>query len=402
MKETDCLIVGCGLSGMVAARTLAEHGYKVHILERRGHIGGNIYDYRDENGFLLQKYGPHTFFTEHKEVKEYIERFTPVKECCLEYVTVIDGKAYPMPFNFKAIDMLYEPERAAALKERLMAAFPGQETVAVAALVGHEDELISEYGRFMYENEYRLYTAKQWGRPIETISPDVFGRVPVYLSYKWEYEPHPYQFVPEAGFTDLARRMLDHPNITCELEQDALAQLELSPAENAVFWHRGGVQICCPILYTGALDELFAYEYGRLPYRSLEFIWKTLPKSRVRDVSISAWPQAEVVTRVTNYANLPKQQQQSDKTVVAIEIPFEYDRSRPFGNEPYYPIRNEETAALYDRYRKKAESFSNLYPAGRLADYKYYNMDQAILSARQTAQRMIERLSRCSCPGFKW
>lgn len=389
MKETDCLIVGCGLSGMVVARTLAERGRRVHILERRGHIGGNIYDYRDENGFLVQKYGPHSFFTEHKEVKEYIQRFMPVRDCYLEYVTMIGGRPFPMPFNFKAIDMLYEPEKAAALKEHLLAAFPGQETVAVAALVGHEDELIAEYGRFMYENEYRLYTAKQWGRPIETISPEVFGRVPVYLSYKWEYEPHTYQFVPEEGFTALAKRMLDHPNITFELEQDALAQLELSPKENAAFWRRGGAHIRCPIIYTGALDELFGYEYGRLPYRSLEFVWKTVLKNSIRDVAISAWPQAEVVTRVTNYANLPKQNPQSDKTVVAIEIPFEYDRSRPFGNEPYYPINNGETAALYDRYRKKAASFSNLYPVGRLADYKYYNMDQAIERALKQAKDIL-------------
>lgn len=384
----DCLIIGCGLSGIVIARTLAEQGKRVHIVERRGHIGGNMYDYRNEDGILVQKYGPHSFFTEHREVREYLEQYMPMRDSYLEYVTMINGQSLPMPFNFKAIDMLYDREKAQTLKEHLLKAFPGQETVPVAALVGHDDGVIAQYGRFMYEKEYRLYTAKQWGRPIESVSPAVFGRVPVYLSYKREYEPHAYQFVPVEGFTRLAEAMLDHPNITYQLEQDALEHLSVCEQTHTLSWD--GQELSCPVVYTGSLDALFKYKYGELPYRSLEFIWKTLPVESAQPTPIVAWPQAEKVTRVTEYTKLPPQKI-SGKTVIAIEIPFEYDRSKPFGNEPYYPIANDETHAMYEKYRHDAAQFPNLYPAGRLADYKYFNMDQALLRAQQVAGQIAER-----------
>jgi len=273
------------------------------------------------------------------------------------------------------------------LKNRLLAAFPDQETVPVANLVFHPEGLIADYGRFMYENEYRLYTAKQWGRPIENISPAVFGRVPVYLSYKKEYQFQPYQFVPENGYTDIAPRMLDHPHITYELNIDALKFLQLDRDQHTVHWN--GEILNCPVIYTGALDELFGFEFGRLPYRSLEFIWKTAP---VTDdlFAITAWPQAEKVTRVTNFAELPHQNISSGKTALAIEIPFEYDPDKPFGNEPYYPINNDQTQKLYKQYREMADKYPGLFPAGRLAEYKYNNMDHTIFHAQNTARAVID------------
>ena len=388
----DCLVIGCGLSGMVMARALAEKGHRVHIAERRPHIGGNTYDFYNEDGVLVQKYGPHSFFTEHREVRDYIERYTPVKDCYLQYVTMIDGQALPMPFNFKAIDMLYAPDKAEQLKNTLLQAFPGRETVTVSELVDHPDACIAEYGRFMYENEYRLYTAKQWGRPIEGISPAVFGRVPVYLSYKKEYEPHTYQFVPVDGFTDLARRMLDHPCISYELNVDAREHLTLNESDHTVAWD--GKAFTGPVVYTGALDELFGFAYGQLPYRSLEFIWKTVPADPGDPIAITAWPQAETVTRVTNYSKLPVQDLKGARAPVAIEIPFEYHPDRPFGNEPYYPIANEQTQALYEKYRARAAAYPQLLPVGRLADYKYYNMDHTILRAQDAARALLDRMAR--------
>lgn len=356
----------------------------VHILERRSHIGGNIYDYDHEDGLLVQKYGPHCFFTEHQEIREYVERFAPVRDCFQECVAMIDGKVFPMPFNFRSIDMLYDGGKARELKSRILHAFQGREFVAVAELNGHEDELIAEYGRFMYENEYRLYTAKQWGRPIESVSPSVFGRVPVYLSYKRVYEPHAYQFVPEKGFTDLAKRMLDHPLISYELNVDALSRLRLDESGRTFY---NGRLLQCPVVYTGALDELFGLAYGRLPYRSLEFIWKTVP-AQEDTFAVTAWPQAEKVTRVTNYANLPKQDTKDGKTVIAIEVPFEYDPDKPFGNEPYYLVDNDETRALYKKYRERAKRYPKLFLAGRLADYRYYNMDHTIMRAWEVAEEI--------------
>lgn len=151
-------------------------------------------------------------------------------------------------------------------------------------------------------------------------------------------------------------------------------------------YHRGW-PLQCPVVYTGALDELFGFAYGRLPYRSLEFIWKTVP-AKEGTCAISAWPQAEKVTRVTDYAKLPNQETKDAKTVIAIEIPFEYDPDKPFGNEPYYPIDNDETRALYSKYRERATRYPNLFLAGRLADYRYYNMGHAILRALEVAESL--------------
>lgn len=386
----DCLVVGCGLSGVTIARALAEKGLKVQIIERREHIGGNLYDYHSEDGILLQKYGPHAFFTNDVGIQHYIERFGPVREFCADCATMINGRPYPMPFNFRAIDLLYEPEKAEKLKARLKAAFPGQDIVSVAELVRHSDALISEYGRFMYENEYKLYTAKQWGRPIESISPAVFERVPVYLSYRVGYQAHPYQFLPVAGFTDMIQKMLEHPNLRCELQVDALKFLTLDQENGEIGW--AGEKLGCPVVYTGALDELFEYRYGQLPYRSLEFIWKKIPAKSAQETALVAWPQESTVTRTTEYTKFPPQDLPGkEETVIAIEIPFEYDRDRPFGNEPYYPVANEQTQELYALYKREADRLPNLFPAGRLADYKYYNMDHAIRRAWNVADEILRR-----------
>ena len=387
MEEADVLVVGCGLTGSVIARCLAEEGKNVHILE--DHIGGNLYDYRDHNGLLLQKYGPHAFFTDDVRIKSYVERFVPVKEYYVDYRTSINGKMFPMPFNFRAIDMLYPPEKADKLKAELLEAFPGRETVSVAEIVA-QGGIISEYGKFMYENEYRLYTSKQWGQPIENVSPSVFGRVPVYLSYKENYQAQKYQFVPAGGFTDMFRKMLDHPGITYTVGVDTLEHLKADEEQGAVTWM--GKEIHIPVIYTGTLDELFGYKYGQLPYRSLEFVWKEFPLESVQEAAVVAWPQAEKVTRVTEYTKLPPQRSAGQKkTVIAVEIPFEYDRNRPFGNEPYYPIVNEEAQELYGRYRHDADMIGNLFPAGRLADYKYYNMDHAIQRAWDVAELVLQK-----------
>ena len=384
----ECLIVGCGLCGSVVARTLAEKGWRIQIIDRRFHVGGNLYDYYDENGILVQKYGPHSFFTNHLEIKEYVEKFEPTFDSYPEYVTYINGQPLPMPFNFQSIDLLYAPDKAKELKEELTAAFPGRETVAVTEVILHSNPLIAEYGRFMYENEYRLYSAKQWGRPIEEMSPEVFRRVPVYLSYKRAYQPHPYQFLPQHGFTAWIKKILDHPNIKISLKTTEEEQLSLRNADHSIW--RQNRQITCPVVYTGAADELFNYQYGVLPYRSLEFIWRTLDQAEFQKTPLAAYPQAEKITRITEYTRLPPQKA-NGKTVIAIEIPFEYDKTAPVGNEPYYPILNDETKVRYQKYKQLAEEYPNLYLAGRLGDYRYYNMDDAILRAWEISEQIYTK-----------
>lgn len=382
----DCIIVGSGICGSVAAREIAEHGKKVLIFERRNHVGGNVYDYKDENGFLVQKYGPHCFFTNKGEIKEYIERFIETVDCFVKCKTVIDGKRIPMPFNFRSIDMIYDQKTAERLKKKLTGEFPDREIVHVTELLNSADPDVLHYGRYMYENEYKRYSAKQWGRPIESISQDVFKRVPVYLSYRETYQSHKYQFLAKNGFTDLVHRILNHPNIEVKLNVDFLDGLEMNEKDGTIF--RGGREITCPVLYTGEPDALFKFKHGTLPYRSLEFVWKTLNIKSYQDTEITAFPQADKITRVTEYTKLPYQVR-DDKTVISIEIPFEYDRTAPFGNEPYYPIINDDNSASYMKYKDEAAIYPLLYLAGRLADYRYYNMDDAILRARETANLIV-------------
>lgn len=388
----DIVIVGCGLSGMVVARKFADLGKKVLIIERRNHIGGNLYDRIDHNGFLVQEYGPHCFFTNDPSIEPYIQRFADTEECFVECKTMINGKALSMPFNFETIDLLYNKEDAFKLKTILREYFKGKEIVAVTDLLYSKNPKIVEYGNFMYENEYKLYSAKQWGRNIEEISPEVFKRVPVYLSYKKEYQSHAYQFLPVGGFTKLAENMVNDDNIEIMLNYDALSNNRLIIEKGKAFMHINDQIYDGPILFTGELDALFNYKYGCLPYRSLEFIWKVFERNSYQDTAIVAYPQADKITRITEYKKLPNQMI-NGKTVISIEIPFEYDANSPVGNEPYYPIKNEENDLLYTKYYDLAKSIENLFFCGRLADYKYYNMDMVILRAWEIAEKMLQKIT---------
>ena len=371
----DYIVVGCGLCGMVIARHMADKGKKVLIIERREHIGGNIYDYIDNNGVLVQKYGPHVFFTDNEEIEKYVNKYIDTEPLYAEYRTRIAGKNIPMPFNFKSIDMIYDTDTAEEIKKRLKKQFGEREIVSVVDLVESNDEMIHNYGMYMYEHEYRLYTAKQWGRPIEEIDPSVFLRVPVYLSYKREYMKQKYQFMPVGGFTKFAEKLIDHPNITVQLNTEALNLIRLDEQSGEIYFK--GEKLDIPLIYTGPIDELFSEKYGKLPYRALEFVWKTLPTESYMETALAAFPEADKCIRVTEYTKFPPQKLEG-KTVIAIEYPVEYDKSMPSGNEPYYPTLTESSKKINEKYQEEIVKFNNLYVCGRLGDFKYYNMDAII------------------------
>lgn len=376
----DCLIVGCGIVGAVIARHVAEQGKHVVIWERRDHIGGNMYDYIDEHGFLVQKYGPHIFHTKKEMLYNFMckyEQWQPYKLTCGAFW---DGKYTPTPFNYTTIDTFFTKEQASTLKEKLEKAFKGRETATVVEVLEHPDEDIRAYAQYLFEKDYAPYTAKQWGISPSDIDVSVLKRVPLRFSYNEGYFDDPYEVMPCHSFTDFFKNLLDHPNIQVELNVDALDCLQIR--DNILLLD--GEKTHIPVIYTGALDELFGCVYGRLPYRSLRFEWGYSEENSFQNAPVVAYPQEQGFTRITEYKKLPVQDRCG--TSYAVEFPLPYKEGTQM--EPYYPVLTEKSQMQYEKYKKMAEQIPNLVSCGRLADYKYYNMDQALERALEIAQQL--------------
>ena len=357
--EFDALIVGCGFSGAVCARVLAEEfGLRVRILEKRNHIAGNMYDEMDENGILVHRYGPHIFHTNSAEAFAYIEPFSDWFFYEHRVLGLIRDELVPIPFNFKSIDTLFAKEKAESLKEKLPAAFPGREKVTVSELVGAEDAELAELGRFVFDYVFKNYTAKQWGTPVETLDSGVINRVPVVLSYDDRYFQDSIQMMPKEGFTALFERLLSHPfNGIC--------------------------------IYTGPADELFDFSYGPLPYRSLHMVFKHHEKTSFQPASVVNYPNDGDFTRITEFKKLTRQKKPGSTTVM-YEYPRAYARGSEEAGIPYYAILNDENRALHAKYADLAKKIPGLHLCGRLADYAYYNMDAAILAALRLARSVVK------------
>lgn len=373
MHKYDVVIVGAGFSGSIMAYMLAtEQNKKVLLVEKRENIAGNMYDFLDNNGIRIQKYGPHTFHTNNEEVYKFITQFCDLEEYKLKCEAVIDNISTPTPFNFKTIDQFYSIEKAERLKKKLIECY-GNTKATVLELLENEDNDIREYAQFLFDKDYSLYTAKQWGKKPEEIDPSILRRVPVVFNYRDTYFNDKYEGVPENGFTKMFEKMLNNPNITIKLNINALNYIKFNEEKEKLTYC--GYDI--PIIYTGAIDELFNYKYGKLPYRSLYFEYKYFNTSNYQNVAIVAHPAGVPYTRITEYTKLPYQHV-GEKTVIAIEYPLAYDKNADKGNEPYYPVLTEESQQQYNRYLEYSKKFKNLTLCGRLADFKYYNMDQVI------------------------
>lgn len=369
----DAVIVGCGLTGGVIARSMAEKGKRVLVLERRAHIGGNVYDYIDEHGFLVQKYGPHTFHTTKRALYDYMCRFEEWDDYKLTCGAVIDGKCTPTPFNFQTIDDFYSPNEAEELKAHIRAAFGDRLTATVVEVMSHSDPLISGYAKFLFDKDYSLYTAKQWGISPSEIDVSVLERVPLRFSYDVGYFDDEFQVMPKHSFSRFFENLLAHKNITVKLGVNALEHIKIVGDEIYI----NGTATKIPVVYSGALDELFEYRFGELPYRSLSFEWKYEDKASVQDMPVVAYPQADRFTRITEYKKLPIQMKNGSS--YAVEYPLKYDHLEH--TEPYYPVLTGKSRKQYAKYRDLADTVKGLYCCGRLGDFKYYNMDQALENA---------------------
>ncbi len=384
----DVIIIGSGFAGSILARELAETGKNILVLEKRSHIAGNMFDEVNEDGILIQRYGPHSFHTNDEEVYQYVTRYCEMVPNRLTYRAIVKGIAVPCPFNFVSIRMLYEKDAAEELIARLLKAFPGQSQVAIFELLESEDPIIREYAEMLFEEDFRPYTAKQWGRKPEEIDPSIIRRVPVLLNERDSYFDDKYECHPKGGYTTIFKRLLDHPLIHVETNIDALPKIQFDDARRKIAFD-GDASI--HLIYTGAIDELFDCRYGALPYRSLEFKWETHPVDSYQETAIVAYPKNAEFTRITEFKKLPHQHVPG-KTVIAKEYPHAYDKNAEKGKEPYYPIGSAVNYELRDRYFELAGKYDNLTTCGRLADYKYYNMEDVVRRALDVADQLKQRL----------
>ena len=378
--DYDILVVGAGLTGGVIARELAEAGRRVCIWDRRSHIGGNLYDERDAHGILVQRYGPHTFHTKERALYDYMCRYEDWEPYRLTCGAEIDGQFTPTPFNFRTIDQLYAPNAAKELKAHLEQAFPGQATATVVEVMTCDDPLVKAYGQLLFAKDYSLYTAKQWGIAPEKVDPSILRRVPLRFSYDEGYFDDAYEVMPRHSFMTFFEHLYDHPRIEVQLGVEALDHLAVE-GETLLL---DGAPCPVPVVYTGALDELFREDLGPLPYRSLRFEWHHEEADEIQPYPVTAYPAAEGYTRITEYKKLPVQQ--ADGTTYAVEYPLLYEPGK--AQEPYYPLLTAESQQAAEAYKARAARVKDFYPCGRLADFKYYNMDQALRRALDVAARM--------------
>jgi len=362
----DWLIVGAGFAGSVLAERLAnERGERVLLIDRRNHVGGNAFDRYNEHGLLIHQYGPHIFHTNSKTIFDHLSRFTPWRRYEHRVLADVDGKLLPIPINLDTINRLYGLELASDELEAWFAA----RAEPVAEIRTSEDVVVSKVGRELYEKFFRGYTRKQWGVDPCELDKSVTARVPVRISTDDRYFSDEFQFMPAAGYTRMFERMLDHPNI------HLLLQTEFREVRDELQYKR--------LIFTGPIDEFFDYRFGKLPYRSLKFDHVTLDKPWQQPVAVVNYPQRHEYTRVTEYKHLTGQEHA--RTSLTYEYPCD-------DGDPYYPVPRPQNAEIYKRYEQLALAEKDVWFVGRLATYRYYNMDQVVGQALATFRRINETL----------
>lgn len=379
----DSIVIGSGVAGAVTARRLAEDaGKKVFVIERRDHIGGNCYDGPDFYGVMIHHYGPHIFHTGLQRVFDYFSRFTDWRLFGHKVVANVEGQLLPVPFNLNTLYTVYPDDKARRLETVLTAAYGEGSRVPILRLRESSDREIQELADFVYKNIFLGYTMKQWGQTPEEINPEVTGRVPVVISRDDRYFSDPWQGVPDRGFTPMFKAMLDHPNIETQTGCDARRRLDVSGGR-LLF---DGAVFDGPIIYTGAVDELLDYRFGPLPYRSLDFSSEHFDTDDFQGCSVVNYTVSEAYTRITEFKHLTGQQ--IPGTTILREYPMAYER--PEAQIPYYPIASPENQALYERYAAVFSGLPNFHLLGRLAEYRYYNIDAIALKALELADSLID------------
>ncbi|GAB2950808.1 UDP-galactopyranose mutase [Hymenobacter coalescens] len=361
----DYLIVGAGFAGSVLAERLATRSNKkVLIIDKRNHIAGNAFDHYNEEGILVHKYGPHIFHTNSKEVFEYLSNFTEWRPYEHWVLASVDGQHVPIPINLDTINKLYGTNMTSFEVD----AFFESQAEEVPVIKTSEDVVVSKVGRELYEKFFRNYTRKQWGLDPSELDKSVTSRVPTRTNRDRRYFTDTYQAMPLHGYTKMFEKMLDHPNIKVMLNTDYHEIVNVIPFKEMIF--------------TGPVDEYFDFKFGKLPYRSLEFKHETLNKEQHLEAPVVNYPNEHLYTRITEFKALTGQ------THPKTSIVYEFPKAE---GDPYYPIPRLENAELYNKYKKLADETPNVHFVGRLATYKYYNMDQVVAQALTLYKKLTEK-----------
>ena len=360
----DYLVVGAGFAGAVIAERLASQaGKNVLIIDKRNHIGGNTYDYYNNEGILVHLYGPHIFHTNSKEIYDYLGKFTTWRSYEHRVLASVDGMLVPIPINLNTINKLYGTQLCSSEVEKFLEGRAEKKE----RIVTSEDVVINKVGKELYEKFFKGYTKKQWGLDPSELDASVAARIPTRTNKDDRYFTDTYQAMPLHGYTKMFEKMLSNPRIKVMLNTDYKEIIDFIPYKNLIF--------------TGPIDEYFNYCYGKLPYRSLEFKFETIDTEVFQPTGTVNYPNEQLYTRITDFKYLTGQKH--SKTAIVYEFP-------KAEGDPYYPVPRPENAELYKKYQQLATSMTNTYFVGRLATYKYYNMDQVVAQALTTFKKILQ------------
>ena len=363
----DYLIVGAGFAGSVLAERLATVlEKKVLIVDQRDHIGGNAYDYFNRDGLLIHKYGPHIFHTNSRKVFDYLSHFTTWRTYEHRVLASVDGQLVPIPINLNTINKLY----GLNLTSQELEAFFEAKVEKLSRITTSEDVVVSRVGRELYEKFFRGYTRKHWDLDPSELDASVSARVPTRTNRDDRYFTDTFQAMPAHGYTRMFRKMLSHPNIKIMLNTDYKEIVDVIPYKT--------------MIYTGPIDSYFNYCYGRLPYRSLEFRFETHDIEFFQPTGTINFPNEHPYTRITEFKYLTGQKHHKTSVV------YEYPQAE---GDPYYPIPRPENAEIYKKYQSLANTMTNTYFTGRLATYRYYNMDQVVAQSLTLFEKITQSQS---------
>ena len=375
----DVIVIGAGFAGSVIAREMADFGKKVLMLEKRGHVGGNMYEDLSPANIRVHRYGPHIFHTNSARVYNYLKRFSNWYAYTHRVLGKIEGKLVPIPFNFTSIEQLFSRKEAEKLQSELLNYLPKDARVSVFDLINHPKGIIRDLGNFICEKVFINYSAKQWGISIEEIDKTTINRVPVVIGYDDKYFQDLIQMMPSDGFTSLITEILSHENIDISLNINAKQLLRIDFDGNEVIFDNK--KFNGMVFFTGAIDELMDYKFGILPYRSLNLVFEDYPVEYYQSNSVINYPNEESFTRITefkHFAPTPASPPVKGTTILK-EYPVDFVPNSIY--EPLYPIISDKSAQIYAQYLNEIKKVDRLYLCGRLAEYKYYNMDSVILNA---------------------